>query len=145
MGPAGVARGGAHQHVRHDRNGDISRNRCFVCAEEGITSGLIPRTIPNPRQALLSCVLAAATGLACAVVLGAAALVPAPPAAVPFLVIVCIGCPLLTAWELPVAVTVLRLRGAGPKGYGPSIEGRALGELRRDLDDLPEIEHPLGY
>jgi hypothetical protein len=88
--------------------------------------------IPNPRQALLTCLLAATAALACAALLSAAALAPPPPAALPFLVVVCVGCPLLAAWELPVALAVLRHRTG------------AVGELRRNLADLPETEHPLG-
>jgi hypothetical protein len=83
--------------------------------------------------------------MACAGLVVAAALVPAPPAALPFLIGVCIMCPLLSAWELPLAVAVLRFgRTALDPRTGP-LDRSALGDLRRRLDDLPEIEHPLGY
>jgi hypothetical protein len=103
------------------------------------------RPVPDPRQALLTCALTAAAGIACAGLLTAAALVSAPPAALPFLIGVCIACPLLAAWELPIALAVLRM-GRAPldQRTGP-LDQAALGELRRRLDDLPEIEHPLGY
>jgi hypothetical protein len=94
---------------------------------------MVFRPLPSPRQALLTCVLTATAAVACAGLLTAAALVPAPPAALPFLIAVCVGCPLLAAWELPGAVAVLWA-------------GRStLRELRHRLDDLPETEHPLGY
>jgi hypothetical protein len=79
-------------------------------------------------------VAAATAALACAGLFAAAALAPAPPAALPLLILICIGCPVLAAWELPVAVAVLQHR---PRR-------RALSELRRRLDELPETEHPLG-
>jgi hypothetical protein len=103
------------------------------------------RPIPDPRHALLTCVLAGMAWVACAGLLAAAALVPAPPAALPFLIGVCIACPLLAAWELPIALAVLRM-GRAPldQRTGP-LDRAALGELRRGLDDLPEVEHPLGY
>lgn len=99
--------------------------------------------MPDPRQALLTCALAATAAIACAGLVVAAALVPAPPAALPLLVALCIGCPLLAAWDLPVAVTVLRLRRAGP--VTPTLDEGTLDELRERLDQLPETEHPLGY
>ena len=97
------------------------------------------RPLPDSRQAVLTCALAAVSGIACAGLLTAATLAPAPAAALPLLIVLCIGCPLLAAWELPIAVTVLRLRRKPP--LGPD----ALSELRERLDSLPETEHPLGY
>ena len=49
--------------------------------------------------------------LACAGLVTAAALVPAPPAMLPFVVATGIGCPMLAALELPKSLAVLR-RGA---------------------------------
>ena len=89
--------------------------------------------IPNRRQALLTCLLAATAAVACAALLTAAALAPAPPGALPLLIVVCVGFPLIAGWELPVAVAVLRQRTA------------AVGDFRRTLAELPETEHPLGY
>jgi hypothetical protein len=106
---------------------------------------MVPRALPNHRQALLSCVLAAAVAIACAGLLTAATLAHAPPAAVPFLVLVCIGCPVLAAWEIPVALAILRGRRANRDSHAPPLDPEALGALRRTLDDLPETEHPLGY
>jgi hypothetical protein len=99
--------------------------------------------IPSPRQALLSCLLAVAVAVACACLLTAAALVPAPPPVVPFLVAVCIACPVFAAWEIPIALAVLRTRGL-TRRVRP-LDSDAVGELRRGLDSLPETEHPLGY
>jgi hypothetical protein len=93
------------------------------------------RPLPNPREALLNCAVAVVAVLACAGLFAAAALAPAPPAALPLIILVCIGCPVLASWELPVALTVLRNR---PRS-------RALSDLRRGLAELPETEHPLGY
>jgi hypothetical protein len=106
---------------------------------------MVPQALPNPRQALLSCVLAAVVAIACAALLTAAAVAPAPPAAVPFLALVCIGCPVFAAWEIPVALAVIRAQRANRQAHTPPLDPEALGELRRSLDDLPETEHPLGY
>ena len=78
--------------------------------------------------------------------MSAAALVPAPPPALPVLVAVCIGLPLIAAWELPAAVAALRVwrRGSADAGLEP-MDGTSLWELRRRLQELPETEHPLGY
>jgi hypothetical protein len=107
---------------------------------------MVVRPIPDPREALLTCLLAAAAGGICAGLVVAAALVPAPPAALPLLISVCVACPLLAAWELPMALSVLRLgrTALDPRTGGP-LELSALRELRRRLDELPETEHPLGY
>jgi hypothetical protein len=77
---------------------------------------------------LISAVLTVAV---CAGLLGAAVLVPAPPAALVLVVLVCIGFPMVAAWELS-RVT------ASPAGR------LDLRELRRQLDRLPETQHPLG-
>ena len=91
------------------------------------------RSLPTPRQALLVCIDALVAAVLCAGVMIAAALVPAPTAVIPLAVVVGIVCPMLSAVELPGAIAVLRGR-----------DGRALAELRRTLDLLPETEHPLG-
>ena len=75
----------------------------------------------------------------CATLLTAAALVPAPPAVLPLLVIIGIGCPMVAAYELPRALAGLRrpMRSR-------AVDSRALAALRRQLDALPETQHPLG-
>jgi hypothetical protein len=103
--------------------------------------------LPTRRRALLTCIFAATTAVVCAVLVTAAVLVPAPAAALPFLIALCIGCPLAAAWELPIALAVLRLAPDVPPGDPPvdRMDRGALSELLRRLEDLPEVEHPLGY
>ncbi len=66
----------------------------------------------------------------------AAILVPAPAAVVPLIALSCAGLPILAGWRLPVAVEALRRR---PR----RLTELSLAALRRDLDQLPETEHPL--
>ena len=84
---------------------------------------------------MVACVTAALAALACSGLISAAALAPAPVGVLPLIVLACVACPMLAALELPAAVSVLRERNGA---------ARALAELRRGLDRLPEIEHPLG-
>ena len=89
--------------------------------------------LPSPstrRRAVLACVAVALLAIACAGLMAAAALVPAPPAALPFVVLACIATPMAGAFELARAVAVLR---------DPKLQ------LRRELEQLPEAPHPLGY
>jgi hypothetical protein len=88
----------------------------------------------------LRCAFVAVTVLMGVGLLCAAALVPAPPAVLPLLVVVCVGCPMAAACELSGAIACLR-RGAGGAG---ALDSRALEALRRQLDALPETQHPLG-
>ena len=97
-----------------------------------------PPPPPTRRRAIVICAFVGVTALVCAALLTAAALVPAPPAALPLLVIVCIGCPMAAACELPAA----RARRRQPARR--VIDSRALDALRRQLDSLPETQHPLG-
>ena len=100
-------------------------------------------TIPSRRQARSACLLAAATVVACAGLLCAAVLAPAPALVIPLVAAVCIGCPMVVGWSVPVSIAVLRATRAG--GDGPeALDGRALKALRRHLDRLPETQHPLG-
>lgn len=89
------------------------------------------RPLPTRHQARLICLFAAVTTVVCASLLAAAALVPAPAAVLPLIILVCIGCPMAAAYELPPAMAALRGE-------------RAWSALRRQLDDLPETPHPLG-
>src|SRR4051794_14388928 len=103
------------------------------------------RTLPSPRQAKMICALAAATVLLCGGLFIAAAAAPAPIAVLPLAAAVCIGYPLLVAWNVPTSVAVLRAVGAYRRERSrPALDKRALAELRRGLDALPETEHPLG-
>jgi hypothetical protein len=56
---------------------------------------------------------------------------------VPFIVAVCIGCPLAMGDELRWSIAVLRDPRLG------RLRRRHLIRLRRELDRLPETEHPL--
>jgi hypothetical protein len=84
------------------------------------------------------CAFVVMTALMCAGLLSAAALVPAPPVMLPFIIAICIGGPMFAARELRPSVAVLRAhRGVRSRDV------RALRQMRRYLDALPETEHPL--
>lgn len=91
---------------------------------------------PTRRQALVICLTAAGTCFACVALCVAAILVPAPKGIAPVVACCCVCLPLLTAWQLPRAVAVLQ---------APGLNASALAELRRRLDELPEVEHPLDH
>ena len=101
-----------------------------------------PRTLSSRRRALAVSAFAVFTALVCGGLITAAILVPAPVAVLPLLAAVCVGLPMLAAWQLAhehVTLgglpTVLRRR----KGH----EEEAVRELRRSLEQLPETAHPL--
>jgi hypothetical protein len=96
------------------------------------------RALPTYRQALATCGFAALTALTCAGLLSAAALVPAPAVVLPLIVTVCVALPMLVAIESTAALAVLRTRWSRRR-----LDERAVGELRRELDRLPETGHPL--
>jgi len=105
------------------------------------------RVLPTRRRAIRLCVFAAFTALMCGGLLTAAALAAAPPAVFPFLVIICIGCPMAAAFELPAAIAGLRAergRADHRRRRQSRVEVRALTALRRELAQLPETQHPLG-
>ena len=87
----------------------------------------------SPSRARLVCLSAAAMALACAGLIVTAVLVPPPTAIVPILALVCIGCPMAAAYELPAAIRALQAHR------------RAGAALRRVLAELPETPHPLGF
>jgi hypothetical protein len=95
--------------------------------------------LPTYRQAIVTCTLTVVTALVCAGLLSAAALVPAPPVVLPLVVGVCVGLPMLATWWSSSSLAVLRHGRPGKR-----LDERALGELRRELDRLPEVGHPLG-
>jgi peptidoglycan/LPS O-acetylase OafA/YrhL len=72
----------------------------------------------------------ALTIAACAALFAAVALVPAPPAVLPLAALICIGGPV---------VSTSQLRQAARR-----TDDELLADLRRRLDALPEVEHPLG-
>jgi hypothetical protein len=95
-------------------------------------------SLPTRRQALLACLFAALTVVTCAAMFTAAALAPAPAALVPLVAVLCVGLPMVAAWELPRAVAALRRHGVLR-----SHDTRAVAELRRSLARIPETAHPL--
>jgi hypothetical protein len=100
---------------------------------------MTPQPPPTRRHAIAVCAFVALTALMCAGLLSAAALVPAPPSILPLLVVICIGCPMVAACELPGALAALRR----PRRVH-ALDPGALDTLRRQLESLPETEHPLG-
>jgi hypothetical protein len=100
---------------------------------------MISRPPPTYRQAIATCVFTALSALACAALLSAAALVPAPRPALPFVIAVCVVYPMLAALRSSSSLAVLRHRLPRRR-----LDARAIGQLRRELDRLPEIGHPLG-
>ena len=111
----------------------------MAAARTGKPSGvsmMTPHALHTRRRAIAHCAFVAVTALMCAGLLSAAALVPAPPAVLPFLVLIGIGCPMVAACGLPAAIAGLRRRRP--------MDTRTLDALRRQLDALPETQHPLG-
>jgi hypothetical protein len=96
------------------------------------------RRLPTYGQAVAACAFMALTALACAGLLSAAALVPAPPVMLPLIVTVCVVVPMVVALESTSALAVLRQRWSRSR-----LDARAVGQLRRELDRLPETGHPL--
>ena len=98
-------------------------------------SALLAGRRAAPARPSLTLLAAALTLLLSAGMCAAAILVPAPAAAVPMLVLICIGCPMFASWELPGAVARLR---------ADRTHVRAMSSLKKALSALPETEHPLG-
>lgn len=89
------------------------------------------------RRAILVCVNALITALACCGLCIGGLLGHAPAPIAPLIAACCVGMPVFAALQLPAALSVLR------SGHRMD-EQRVLAELRRGLDRLPEIDHPLG-
>ena len=83
------------------------------------------------RDAIARIAFAVLVVLACAGLIGAAALVPAPPLVLPLLAIVSIGGPMTVTPELQAGIAALRR------------QRDAMAVLRRNLAELPETAHPL--
>jgi hypothetical protein len=86
--------------------------------------------VPTRRRALGLCAVALVTALACAALIAAAALVPAPRPILPVAILTGIAMPMAMAYELPAAIATLRHHS------------REIGALRRHLAALPEAPHP---
>lgn len=89
------------------------------------------RVSPRGRPRLVL-IVAALTSLISMATCAAAILAPAPAAAVPLVVACCVGAPIFAGWEAPGALASVRA------------DRTQLARLRRALDQLPEVEHPLG-
>ena len=83
------------------------------------------------REAIARIAFALLVVLACAGLVSAAALVPAPPLVLPLIAIVSIGGPMTVTPELQAGIAALR----GQRD--------AIAALRRNLAELPETTHPL--
>jgi hypothetical protein len=94
------------------------------------------RTLLTRPRNLKLILFAALIVLTSVTLLAAAALAPAPPAVLPLIAIVCIGGPMLAAWELRALIG--SVRSAAP------LDRSAINAMRRHLDQLPETQHPLG-
>ena len=93
-----------------------------------------PTASPHTRrEAIRGFLFATATVVACVALLCAAALAPAPAPVLPFIAMLCVGCPMIATLSLQTAVGALRA------------DARQVAELRRSLERLPETEHPLGF
>ena len=77
------------------------------------------------------CALAALGALACAGLFAVAVVEAGPTLVLPFLLAASLTGIVVAAWELPVAIVELR-------------RTRAAMRFRRELERLPETEHPLG-
>jgi hypothetical protein len=97
--------------------------------------------LPPRRHAQLHLLFVALTVLVCGGLLAAGALVPAPPAALPALILTGIGMPMLAAAELPAALAVLRDRA---HRIPHPLDEDTVDVMLAHLDLLPETEHPLG-
>ena len=91
--------------------------------------------LPPRRQAYATLLLTAATVMASAALMTVVALEHPPVAVLPLVILACIGCPLVMAWSVPTAIAVLR---------ATAFDTRAVSAMRRSLDRLPEVDHPLG-
>ena len=78
----------------------------------------------------LAAISTAFSALFASSVLVAAALVTPPITAVPAIALACIGAPMAATFELARAFSAVR---------------EPHDRLRRELEQLPEVQHPLGY
>ena len=120
----------------------IRVTRRFAAPVRGHLIKVRPAAIPPRRRAAMVCALAVGAALLAAGLLSAAILVPAPAAVLPLLGVVCVGFPMLAAWELARVDAALGGLGLALR-RGRPLDERALSELRRALERLPETVHPL--
>jgi hypothetical protein len=100
--------------------------------------------VPTRRQAAARCAIAALSAAAGVALLVLAAVAPSPGIVV-LLAACAVTAGALIAGPLPVAVLVLRLHRR-PRRRLPITPRarRAVAELHRELDALPETPHPIG-
>jgi hypothetical protein len=96
------------------------------------------------RDVVAGVAFTAVTAILCAGLFGAAALVPAPVGVLPMVALVCIGGPMLAAWDLSRRLARAAAAEAAWGDDDPRRDARAIAELRRALARLPETRHPLG-
>jgi hypothetical protein len=91
------------------------------------------------RREATSALIVAGVSAVCSAGLCAAAVLLHPPAGViPFLVTACAGCPVYGTWRLPHAIAAVRFRRAtGTRA--------TIARFRRSLEQVPEVDHPLGH
>jgi hypothetical protein len=87
----------------------------------------------SPHRARLTCLAAVVVALGCGGLVAAAALVPAPPGVLAIVLVVGIAYPMAASYQLHDAVVALRAHR------------RVRTALRRTLDSLPEVAHPLDW
>ena len=96
------------------------------------------RPSPTYHRAIAKCLFTLLTAVMCVGLVAAVALLPAPPAVLVLVIAVCVGYPMVVATRSADAIAVVRDRWVSGR-----LHQRALGDLRRELDLLPEIGHPL--
>lgn len=96
------------------------------------------RAAPRVRPGLVL-VMAVVTALISTAVCVVAVAAPASVAALPLVVLICVGGPIFATWEASAAFSRFRADRAHRHGV------RAMASLRSTLDKLPEVEHPLGH
>jgi hypothetical protein len=88
-----------------------------------------------------ACTFSALTGLTCAGLITAGVVASAPPAVLPLLIALCIGLPMAAAFGLRDAAEAAGVHTETLPT--PLAAERAIEQLRRSLDQLPETRHPL--
>jgi hypothetical protein len=102
-------------------------------------AGLVSRYRVRTRPQSIAIVMVAVISVAISAgVCVASVLVPAPPGVLPLVVLACTGGPMFASWDLPPAIASLRAERARRGARA------AVAKLRRNLEELPETDHPLG-
>ena len=99
-------------------------------------------SLSSHRRALAVTAFAALTAVVCGALITAAIVVPAPLIVLPLLAGACIGLPMLAAWQLAHVHAAVGGLSAALRRRNP-LDERAVRDLRRSLERLPETAHPL--